>query len=127
MHDKTIVFLDDSDIFYSILTDGYFKSHALKEIANLKAYKSTVKFFNDINNDLVMDYLVIDYHMPGADGATINSVIKHKQPDCKMWLYTGMPGRHIKQSERNMFRRIINKDVGVSYLLDALYVDISSG
>lgn len=118
---NSIVFLDDCQTLNKILDDGYFKHHRISQENNLFTCSEASELFDLTDSGLVLDYLVLDYVLPGTDSLLIAQLIKHKNNRCKVWLFTGMPEKYIIDQRKKYVDRYINKDEGIPFVLNELY------
>ena len=119
---KTIVFLDDCVVFNKVMEDGFLRCHPISHDNKIIVLKNAKQLFDLTNANMQIDYLVIDYHLSSmSDGLKIAELMLHSQPNCKVWMYSGMTKMHILDDRLGLLDRFIHKDYGVPYLLDELY------
>lgn len=122
---KHVLLLDDDEVQNQILIDGYLKVHPISRCAKVDVLNSP-KFVNEIIKAIRLDLVVLDYYLGGATCTNIASFVRSRQPDSKIWLYSGYNPEFLHDHDKSLFDRCIEKDKSqnVKYLLDQLYDEL---
>ena len=123
---KHVLLLDDDQVQNQILKEGFLKKHLVSNLAKFDVLDSPENIIPIIQS-IKLDLVILDYFLSGATSTSIASSIKYRQPDCKIWLYSGYNPEFLHKTDKSLFDKCIEKKIneGLTHLLDEIYDHIT--